>query len=126
MATLTNGFQVGDIVVIKSIRDNKLHRAFIEEIIRDPNYPQRSLWDKGKYSLYGLEQIAFRHDEPSIGDWYYGDHLEDELGATGESMTIERLQEYRKNLVSQKGDGFAKDIDVVIKNLGRSSGRNIR
>jgi len=119
-------FRVGDIVTVKCNRDDKIHRAFIEEIIRDP-YPQKregtwaSYFGKGKYSLYGLDPVVFQigSSNPSA-DWYFGDYIEDTITPTGESMSLKDLQEYKNKMVG----GFKKDIDKVIKNLGRNSGRN--
>ena len=71
----------------------------------------------GKYSLYTLE---LTREIIQDGDWYIGDTFGDDIETTGDVMTVEQLREYQSKF---KG-GFAKDFDVVIKNLGRSNGRN--
>lgn len=115
MTTEAINFSVGEIVIVKE--NGK--KAFVEEIILTPYVDgvTRRQKQHGKYSLYALEPTKeILHD----GDWYIGDTLGDEIETTGDVMTVEQLREYQKKF---KG-GFAKDFDVVIKNLGRSSGRN--
>ena len=122
---MTNKFKVGDVVICHSRTRSNDKKGFIEEIIDDPNTSWNRLRESGMYSIYGLTQEKFnKYDEPHVGDYYFGDHLGSELEAAGESMTVEQLKEFRKKLVTPEGDGFAKDIDIVIKNLGRTEGRN--
>lgn len=116
-----NKFKIGDVVICHSGGRSNGKKGFVEEIVRDNN-PNHGTAFSALYSIYGFEQVKlFKSDPESIGDYYFGDHIESELEYTGESMTVEQLINYRKNL----GDtGFANDIDIVIKNLGRKEGRN--
>lgn len=120
MQQINNKFKVGDIVICHSGTRSDGKRGFVEEIVRD-SYRN---W-QASYSIYGLEPVKFdKYQDSHPSDYYFGDHVEDELGVTGESMTLGQLQEFRQKLVIPQGDGFAKDIDIVIKNLGKASGRN--
>ncbi len=115
MTKETINFSVGEIVTVKE--NGK--KAFVEEIILTPYVDgvTRRQKEHGKYSLYALEPTReILHD----GDWYIGDTLGDDIETTGDVMTVEQLREYQRKFTG----GFAKDFDVVIKNLGRSSGKN--
>ena len=115
-----NKFKVGDIVIIHNTGKGNGKKGFIEEIVRD-NHPEHGTAFGALYSIYGFEQVKlFKSDPDSLGDYYFGDHLESELEWTGEVMTKESLAEYKKKLTG----GFANDIEVVIVNLGREAGRN--
>lgn len=116
-----NQFKVGDIVICHSYGRSNGKKGFVEEIVRD-GHPNRGTSFRALYSIYGFEQVKlFESDPVHTGDYYFGDHIESELEWTGEVMTVEALREYRKRL----GDGgFADDVDIVIKNLGRQEGRN--
>ncbi len=109
--------KVGDIVIVKESNT----RAFVEEIIFavgiGTTTRQRQF---GKYSLYALEPTR---EIERQGDWYIGDHLGDDISSTGEMMTKNDLLNYKFEHFQDLG-GYANDIDVVIKNLGRSEGRN--
>lgn len=96
-------------------------KGFVEEIVRD-NKENYSITTFAVYSIFGLEPVKMDESRPShSGDYWFGDHLERELEFTGESMTVESLREYRKKLGDSR---FADDIDKVIVNFGRESGRN--
>lgn len=110
-----NNLKVGDIVIIYSEGDNFGKRAFVDEIVRDPDERTGLLWHHGKYSLYGLEEAPKKQP-------YYGDHLGYQLEATGEKMTKGDLREYAEREPDNKG--IALDMMVVGRNLGRPNGRN--
>jgi len=115
-----NKFKVGDVVIIHSSGKSNGKKGFIEEIVRDKRDNLGTAFG-ALYSIYGFEQVKLYASDPaSVGDFYFGDHLESELEWTGEIMTVEALREYRKKLTG----GFANDIDIVIVNLGREEGRN--
>ena len=110
--------KVGDIVICHDYKSIEGKKGFIEEIIDDPNTSWNKLRETGCYSVYGLEKAHF-----SIGDsYYFGDCIGDTLEPTGKSMTLKDLEKYKTNESNNKG--MSHDIDIVIKNLGRSSGRN--
>jgi len=110
-------FKVGDVVIVKETNT----KAFVEEIVfsvgEGVTVRQRNF---GKYSLYAIEPTR---EIKTQGDWYIGDHLGDDISSTDEVMTKNDLMNYKNEHFQDLG-GFAKDIDIIIKNLGRSSGKN--
>ena len=109
--------KVGDVVIVNESNT----KAFVEEIVlavgegvtvRQKQY--------GKYSLYAIEPTR---EIKTQGDWYIGDHLGDDISSTDEVMTKNDLMNYKNEHFQDLG-GFAKDIDIIIKNLGRTSGKN--
>jgi len=110
--------KVGDIVICHNWSAAEGKKGFIEEIIIDPNTSWNQLQITGKFSIYGLEKAYF-----STGNtFYYGDFIGDTLEETGKSMTVADLERYRS--VEPNNKGMQKDIDNVIRNLGRIKGRN--
>jgi len=114
---MTNSFRVGDIVITN---DEQTERTgFVEEIIIDPSdtyiiKPHR----QGKFSLYCLNK-----DEYVNGSRFYiGDTMGDSMRATGEVVTGEMLQSIIDLVPENKG--IARDFPIVIRNIGRKSGRN--
>lgn len=103
--------------------------GFIEEIVHEPT-PIEQLrsyqktksairFHSGTYSIYGLRQNNI-FDHP---DWYIGDFKGLDFIRTGKMMTEFKLNE----LYEKVGDSdhiFQHDILTVIKNLGRTRGRN--
>lgn len=119
-----NKFAVGDIVMVKELhRDGKPHLAFVEEIVRD-NHPTHAVAFPACYSLYGLEPVPM-FDDSKIADWYFGDYLEEYLEPTGRKMTKEDLEKYKVKAFPD-GGGFSHDMDIVIYNLGRKTGKNYK
>ena len=120
--TSQNKFKVGDVVICHSSGRSNGKKGFVEEIVRDDSKHNTGTAFRALYSIYGFEPVKMHESDPAhVGDYYFGDHLESELEYTGEVMTEPQLREYRKKL----GDGgFADDIAIVIKNLGRQEGRN--
>jgi len=110
--------KVGDIVIVKEHNT----RAFVEEIIFQAGVDGVTSRQKkyGKYSLYALEPTR---EIKRQGDWYIGEHLGDELHYTPNTMSKNDLMNYKNEHFQDLG-GFANDIDIVIKNLGRNEGRN--
>jgi len=110
-------FKVGEIVLVKEYETE----AFVEEIIfsvgQGVTVRQKQ---HGKYSLYAINPTREIRRQ---GDWYIGDHLGDEIQSTGLMMTKNDLMNYKNEHFQDMG-GFAKDIDIVMKNLGRTSGKN--
>lgn len=111
-------FKVGDIVICHDWEPTEGKKGFIEEIVVDPN-PRGSFKKYGQFSVYGLEPATFVTSQP---DLYYGDYIGENLKATGETMTKEKLIEWQKQEPNNKG--IARDVQMVIANLGRESGRN--
>lgn len=110
-------FKVGDVVIVKE-SDTK---AFVEEIILSVGDGVTVRQKKyGKYSLYAIEPTG---EIKRQGDWFIGDHLGDDISATDQAMTKNDLMNYKNEHFQDLG-GFAKDIDIVIKNLGREKGKN--
>jgi len=110
-------FKVGDIVLVKEYETE----AFVEEILLSVGEGITTRQKQyGKYSLYAINPTREIHRQ---GDWYIGDHLGDEIQSTGTTMTKNDLINYKFEHFQDLG-GFADDMDIVIKNLGRSSGRN--
>lgn len=113
--------KVGDIVICHSWKPTENKKGFIEEIIGmpDPEFKDRnSRRSSGRFSVYGLEPAKFSSDT----SYYYGDFIGEDLEPTGDKMTKEDLEKYKLN--EPDNLGIKHDIDLVIKNLGRSSGRN--
>lgn len=108
-------FKVGDIVICHGRESIEGRKGFIEEVIVDAGGRFKPF---GKFSIYGLEYATFLSDE----SLYFGDFNGDDLEPTGESMTVETLEQYKKKEPHNKG--LIKDIDIVKQNLGRTSGRN--
>ena len=126
--------KVGEIVILKPkhqrhSQDRAGFKAFIEEIIVAPTskeelhrygHTKSSLrTHSGVFSLYGFEPNQFFGDR----DWYIGDILGDDFVRTGQMVDKDDL----KRLFVRVGDSdprFQRDIIAVMKNLGRSSGRN--
>ena len=112
---------VGDIVIIYDGTEKSGSKAFIEEIVRDPDERTGLLWQHGKYSLYGFLNEKLTYDTTTTSR-YFGDYLGYTLEPTGTRMTVELLEEYAQ--IEPKNKGIRRDIEVVKKNLGRKSGRN--
>jgi len=111
-------FKVGDIVICHGWDPVEGKRGFIEEIIRDSFENRTGRFWLARYSVYGFTKSEF----PSGGSFYYGDFVEDNLESTKEVMTVEKLENFKDMEPDNKG--IRKDMDIVIKNLGRESGRN--
>ena len=128
--------RVGEIVTLDPYRGRgKTHplylaEGFIEEIVVDPTpLDQLRSYQKktnpalrrhsGTYSIYGFEQnTVFGHK-----DWYIGDMKGLDFVTTGKMVTEFQLHElYEK--VGEDDHMFQHDILTVIKNLGRTNGRN--
>lgn len=110
--------KVGDIVVCHDYKPIDGKKGFVEEIITDPHTSWNKLRESGCYSIYGFEKAHF-----STGDsHYYGDCIGNTLSSTGESMTVEALEKFKQNEPSNKG--LALDMEIVKRNLSRTSGRN--
>lgn len=108
--------KVGDIVICHGWDKTENKKGFIEEIVSNSDD-----WRGGLFSIYGLEPTMFVSGNLS---YYYGDHVGNKLEATGEKMNEAKLLEYKVKLSMNNENGHIEDIDKVIKNLGRSSGRN--
>jgi len=108
---------VGDIVVCHGWNKTEGKLGFIEEIIVNSGGKFKAT---GQFSVYGLEFATFQDSRPSR---YFGDNLGYQLEPNGDKMTKERLEKYAK--VEPNNKGIQKDIEIVIKNLGRTSGRNV-
>jgi hypothetical protein len=111
--------KVGDIVICHGWKPTENKKGFIEEIVTDPHQSFNKLAYSGRYSVYGLEPVKFSSGKPS---YYYGDFNGDTLEVTGDFMTKEDLEKYKLN--EPDNLGIKHDMDIVIKNLGRTSGRN--
>lgn len=113
--------KVGDIVKCNCKRDKCYSQlGFVEEIIRESNPNDKSLFGQGKYSIYGFQPAYFSSSPKYDGDYYYGDHLESDLQPTGETVKLGQLMILKEKLHG----GFKDDIDIVVRNFGRESGRN--
>lgn len=113
-------FHVGDMVICHGYEKCEGKKGFIEEIITDPQQRFGSgRFYSGKYSIYGLEAVKWFTGSDSH---YYGDFLGENLEPTGDMMSTEDLEKFKQKEPNNKG--LQKDIDIVIANLGRKSGRN--
>lgn len=75
------------------------------------------IWS-GSYSVYGLVPAEF----DSGNRYYFGDFTGSNLEETGVAMTVKDLEEFSTTDSTDKI--LQDDIPVIIKNLGRASGRN--
>ncbi len=119
-----NNFVVGEIVNVKH-HMGVIVKGFIEEIISAPHKPFNE-YHSGRFSIYCFTRNPYDikyNSEVRPGNFYLGDHIGADLETTGEMITIEKLEEYKKTHFKD-APGFAKDIDIVIANLGRTKGRN--
>lgn len=99
-------YAIGEVVrTKKDLQWEPNKKCFVEEILEQP---ENSAFG-GKYSLFALEQR-----EKFPGEWYMGDWTGDEITSTGKMMSIEELNEYKRNVPR-----YREDIDFVIANLGR-------
>lgn len=110
--------KVGDIVICHDWKPIEGKKGFIEEILDDPYTSWNKLRETGCYSIYGLEKAHFS----TADSYYFGDCIGNTLVPTGKSMTVEDLEKYKT--LEPNNKGINRDIDIVIINLGRSSGRN--
>ena len=109
-----NNLKVGDIVIVHGDVKTEGDKAFIEEIIRDPQPNLKGFLEYGKYSIYGFKRKY--HDSASR---YYGDYIGYQLEPVPEGhMTEMLLNDFAKEEPNNKG--LQKDIETVIKNLGRN------
>ena len=131
-----SNIKVGEIVTLDPYRGRGkahplyLEKGFIEEIVHEPKPLERLRsnqkqtnsalrWASGTFSIYGFEQnTVFGHK-----DWYMGDFKGLDFVTTGKLVTeFELNQLYEK--VGDSDHRFQHDILTVIKNLGRTRGRN--
>ena len=118
---------VGDIVICKGWEKCKDKKGFIEEIVVDPKKGNRNRFHSGRFSVYGLEPFnKTAGSYTPVEDYhrmpYFGDFVGADLEPTGEKMTAEKIKEWAKIFPDNKG--LQADIIIIIKNLGRASGRN--
>ncbi len=122
MDVFDSKFSVGEIVYCRTVYErSKNKKGFVEEILKDPRPPYNK-FHSGRYSVYGLEQPNGEIRSANDG-WYFGDYVGAELETTGNFMSVSDLENYKTKFPNNKG--VKKDIDIVIKNLKRSSGRNL-
>lgn len=110
--------QVGDIVICHGYKPTEKKLGFVEEIIYggDPRNKYRA--GDARYSIYGLTPANFQYSQSSL---YFGDYLASDLETTGDTMTVDGILDYAGKTDSK---GIKHDMEIVLKNLGRSSGRN--
>jgi len=109
---------VGDIVICHGHKSCEGKKGFVEEIVTDTDQNHVGRFYSGRFSIYGLEKI-----KSSIGNsLYYGDFLGEDLESTNNIMSIEDLQKYKTKEPDNKG--LQSDIEIVIRNYGRTKGRN--
>lgn len=114
-----NNFKVGDIVECfdtDSDSSVSIGLGLIEEIVLNP---EETFGKKdGKYSIYGFKPKK----DSDLLHLYFGDYRGSDLKQTGKKISIGDLQTF--HLKEPDNKGLKRDMEKVIKNYGRSSGRN--
>jgi hypothetical protein len=123
-----NKFRVGDIIICHTGRGTRSdgRKGFVEEILHDNDSESNIV---ASYSIYGFDPVKFdpKRNYNDVADYHYGEISETHLEKTGESMTVRQLMEYQNVLFDPAingGWGWGKDINIVIRNLGRKGGTN--